>query len=178
MQITKPCVVALTWRLEDTLGRVIETLEAPAEFFYGGQDLFEKIEEALEEQEAGFAAQLQLEPEEAFGEYIPELVCFEPRALFPADIQTGMQLEGLPEGAQTPDMPRDRLYTITEIYDEHVVLDGNHPLAGIALRFHLEVKGVRVATEDEIASGSVSEPVFSLVHTAQPSPHHHSHHLH
>jgi FKBP-type peptidyl-prolyl cis-trans isomerase SlyD len=38
------------------------------------------------------------------------------------------------------------LYTVTEIYPEHVVLDGNHPLAGIALRLSLKVESVREAT--------------------------------
>ena len=53
------------------------------------------------------------------------------------------------------------LYTVTEIYPEHVVLDGNHPLAGIALRLHLKVEGVREATEEEIGRGTAGTGFFA-----------------
>jgi len=99
---------------------------------------------------------VQLEPEHAFGEYDAELVCFEPRALFPQTLEAGMRFEGLPEGSTTQGMPPDHIYTVTEIYPEHVVLDGNHPLAGIALRISLKVLEVRVASEEEIEAGSVN----------------------
>ena len=66
-----------------------------------------------------------------------------------------MQLEGLPEGAVTQGMPDDLVYTVTEIYPSHVVLDGNHPLAGLALRLRLKVMDVREATEEEVARGDL-----------------------
>ena len=78
----------------------------------------------------------------------------EPRALFPTELEEGMTFEGLPAGSNQQDAPRDLLYTVTEIYPEHVVLDGNHPLAGIALRLHLKVEAVREATEEEIGRGT------------------------
>ena len=68
-----------------------------------------------------------------------------------------MQFDGVPEGAATPDMPVDAIYTVTEVYPNHVVLDGNHPLAGIALRLDLKVRDVREATAAEIEAGSVGE---------------------
>ena len=134
MLIQSPCVVALTWQLADGQNQPIDELPEPVEFFYGGDDLLPKVEEALVGQAAGFEAHLHLEPEHAFGEYDSALVCFEDRSLFPAEIEPGMQFEGLPEGSVTPDMPPDTLYTVTEIYPTHVVLDGNHPLAGMADR--------------------------------------------
>ena len=156
MPIHKPCVVALTWKLSDAQGHDIDELTDPVEFFYGGDDLLPKVEEALEGQDAGFQAQLHLEPEQAFGDYRSELVCFEDRALFPDELTVGMRFEGLPDGAATPDMPADAIYTVTEIYPSHVVLDGNHPLAGLALRLHITVRDVREAGSDEIEAGSVS----------------------
>src|SRR5687768_13799596 len=77
MNITAPCVVSLTWRLEDTQGNLIDELKEPVEFFYGGDDLLAKVEETLADQEAGFATLLHLEPEHAFGDYDPDLVFFE-----------------------------------------------------------------------------------------------------
>ena len=70
-----------------------------------------------------------------------------------------MQFEGPPPGAvDAPTCPSDAIYTVTEVYPDHVVLDGNHPLAGIALRLALVVRDVREATEDEIEAGSVGSP--------------------
>jgi FKBP-type peptidyl-prolyl cis-trans isomerase SlyD len=155
MIISKPCVVTLTWALSDAQNQPIDALQEPTEFFFGGEDLLPGIEEALEGHEAGEEAHVHLEPEHAFGDYRPELVCFEERRLFPADIEPGMRLEGLPAGAVTPDMPADAIYTITEVYPSHVVLDGNHPLAGIALRAALRIVEVREATDDEIEARSV-----------------------
>ncbi|HWP19753.1 MAG TPA: peptidylprolyl isomerase [Burkholderiaceae bacterium] len=168
MLISAPCVVSLTWRLEDTLGNLIDELTDPVDFFYGGDDLLAKVEEVLEGQAPGFETQVQLEPEHAFGDYDPSLVFFEERHLFPEQIEPGMQFDGPPEGATTPDMPRDRIYTVTEVYDSHVVLDGNHPLAGIALRLALKVRDVRSATPEEIEQRSVGEPVFTVMNTVMP----------
>lgn len=166
MLIAAPCVVALTWQLADAQGRAIDELTEPVEFFYGGEDLLPKVEEALAGQAAGHEARLHLEPEHAFGDYRSELVCFEDRALFPDAVEPGMQFDGLPDGAVTPDMPRDTIYTVTEVYPSHVVLDGNHPLAGMALRLHLKVRDVRAATAEEIEAGSVGEPAFTVLQTA------------
>ena len=168
MLITHPCVVSLTWKLTDAQGQSIDELAEPVEFFYGGDDLLAKVEEALLEQQAGFSAELHLEPEHAFGEYDPALVFFEARSIFPEGVEPGMQFDGPPEGAVTPDMSKNAIYTVTEVYPEHVVLDGNHPLAGIALRLALVVRDVREATEAEIEAGSVGAPVFTVMNTAPP----------
>ena len=155
MQITAPCVVYLTWKLTDAQGEAIDELSEPVEFFFGGDDLLPKVEEALEGQEAGHHAMLHLEPEHAFGDYDAALVCFEDRTLFPHDLREGMQFEGLPVGARTPGMPSDAIYTVTEIYPTHVVLDGNHPLAGVGLRLQVRVHDVRDASDEEIQQRSV-----------------------
>jgi FKBP-type peptidyl-prolyl cis-trans isomerase SlyD len=161
MEITQQCVVALTWTLKDTLGEVLDELSEPVEFVVGGDDLLAKIEEALQGHEAGDKVDLHLEPEEAFGDYNDQLVFLEPRTLFPAQLEEGMTFEGLPPGANA-DAPRDVLYTVTEIYPEHVVLDGNHPLAGIAIRLNLRVEQVREATEEEIGRGSAGTGFFKV----------------
>ena len=69
MLISKPCVVSLTWRLEDAQGVLIDELAEPMEFLVGGDDLLPKVEEVLKGQTTGFEVQLNLEPEEAFGDY-------------------------------------------------------------------------------------------------------------
>lgn len=173
MLITDPCVVSLTWTLADAQGQAIDELSEPLEFFFGGEDLLPKLEEAIAGQEAGFETHLHLEPEHAFGDYNADLVCFEDRALFPEGIEEGMQFDGLPEGAQTVGMPPDAIYTLTEIYPSHVVLDGNHPLAGVALQLQVKVMAVREATEEELEARSVAEGALSVLASAPPSPHLH-----
>lgn len=167
MEITKQCVVALTWTLKDTLGEVLDELEEPVEFLVGGTDLLARIEEALQGHEPGDRVDLHLEPEEAFGDYQDQLVFLEPRELFPAELEEGMTFEGLPAGANAQ-APRDVLYTVTEIYPEHVVLDGNHPLAGIAIRLNMKVEAVREATEEEIGRGSAGTGFFKVQREAPP----------
>jgi FKBP-type peptidyl-prolyl cis-trans isomerase SlyD len=168
MLIHAPCVVTLTWTLTDAQNREIDTLPEPVEFFVGGQDLLPKVEEALSGQGQGFETRLHLEPEHAFGDYKPELVCFEDRSLFPAELSEGMHFEGLPPGAKTVGMPADVIYTVTEVYDSHVVLDGNHPLAGVALRIALKVLDVREATPAETEAGTVGEAAATLVSGQRP----------
>ncbi len=163
MLIAAPCVVTLTWRLEDTLGELIDELDEPLDFFFGGDDLLPGIEDALTGQEAGFRTRLQLEPEQAFGDYDAGLVFFEERSLLPEGIAVGMQFDGPPEGATTEGLPAEAIYTVTEVYPTHVVLDGNHPLAGIALRLDLQVSAVREATAAEAERGSVGEQPLSVL---------------
>ena len=168
MKITAPCVLSLSWTLSDAQNQPIDELTEPVEFFYGGSDLLPKVEEALAGHEAGYEAHLHLEPEHAFGDYRSELVCFEARDLFPEQLEVGMHFEGLPPGSKTPDMPADVLYAVTEIYPSHVVLDGNHPLAGMALRLQLKVHDVREATEEEIAAGTLGTDGITVLNTAPP----------
>lgn len=163
MKITPQCVVALTWTLKDTLGEVLDELSDPVEFLLGGDDLLEKIEEALQGRSTGEKLELHLEPENAFGDYDEKLVFLEARKLFPADLEEGMSFDGaaLPPEVN-PETPRDKIFTVTELYPEHVVLDGNHPLAGIAIRLNLSVESVREATVSEIDQGSMGTGFFKL----------------
>ena len=170
MQISAPCVVSLTWKLNDAQNRAIDELTEPVDFFYGGDDLLAKVEEILAGYEAGADVQLQLEPEHAFGEYKAKLVCFEDRELFPEQLEVGMGFEGLPEGHATPDMPADAIYLVTEIYPGHVVLDGNHPLAGMALRLDIQVRGVREASDEEIEARTVGGTPLTVLGGGTATP--------
>lgn len=166
--IQSPCVVSLTWTLHDAQGELIDVLDEATEFMVGGDDLLEKVEQALIGFGVGAEVPVALQPEEAFGDYHPELVCFEARSLFPPELEVGMRFDGLPEGAVTADMPKETIYTVTEIYPEHVVLDGNHPLAGIGLRMHLQVKGLREASAEEIAAKSVGNGLVQVLESGAP----------
>ena len=163
MNITEHCVVALTWTLKDTLGNELDVLDDPVEFLVGGNDLLAKVEEALQGHTIGDTLELHLEPDDAFGDFDDGLIHLAPRQLLPGDIEEGMALEGasLPKDC-CPDADRNAFYTVSEIYPEHVILDGNHPLAGIAIRLSLQVRDVREATADEQARGTLGVGCFSL----------------
>jgi len=173
MLITAPCVVTLTWRLEDALGHLIDELADPIEFFFGGDDLLESVEAALVNQEAGFQTRLHLEPEHAFGDYDAELVFFEERSVFPEGIEVGMQFDTLPQGCKSEGLRADAIYTVTEVYPTHLVLDGNHPLAGIALRLDITVRDVRAAAAEEIERRSVGDASLTVLGALPASPHTH-----
>ena len=142
MLVARNTVVSLRTELHDAQG---ERLSGPAELTYlhgGYGGLLDALERALEGRGAGESVRLQLEPEQAFGEYDAGLVRVEPVGRYGEGIAVGMEVE-----------EDDRLYTVTDVAAGKVVLDGNHPLAGMALRFSLEILSVREARPEEIAQG-------------------------
>jgi FKBP-type peptidyl-prolyl cis-trans isomerase SlyD len=155
MKIEKNTIVSLRYKLTDAQNNVIDEPDSPMVYLHGGYEgTFPKIETLLDGQDIGYEATIQLEPNEAFGEYDPELLKIEPRTRFPEPLEVGMQFEGVPdaeedESADDPD-EEPLIYTVTDVADNQVVLDGNHPLAGMALRFWVQVEDVRAATDDEI----------------------------
>ena len=155
MQIIKNTVVTLDYQVHDTEGNLIDAGAEPLVYVHGGYDgIFPTLEEALQGKEVGASLKLKLEPGEAFGEYDAALVNVELRDLFPEQIEVGMQFERASEDDEEEDM----LYTITEIEADKVVVDGNHPLAGMALVFDCTVAEVRQATQEELAHGHVHGP--------------------
>ena len=156
MLIAKNTVVTLTYQLSTLAGEMLEeaTVDAPAVYLHGGYDgIFPKVEAALEGKAEGAALDIVLEPDDAFGEYDADLVRVEPADLFPEEVHVGMQLEGASE-----DGHHVMLYTVTDIADGKVVVDGNHPLAGQSLRLQCTVHDVRVALPVEVEHGHVHGP--------------------
>lgn len=151
MQIGKDTVVSLTYELLASGGQLIEKTDDPVSYLHGGHHgIFQRVEQALEGKQAGYACRVQLGPDDAFGRYEAGLVRVEPRELFPPDVKVGMQFDG-----STEDSGDDRVYTVTDVSDEGVTVDGNHPLAGKALVFSCVVTDVRVASREELAHGHV-----------------------
>lgn len=156
MQIGKDSVVVLSYRLTNLAGDLLEeaTAETPAAYLHGGYDgIFPKVEEGLEGKSVGDEIDVLMEPDDAFGEYDAELVRMEPAHLFPENVQVGMQLEGASEDGE-----HVMLYTVTDVADGQVVVDGNHPLAGQSLRVTCKVVEVRAALPEELAHGHVHGP--------------------
>ncbi len=153
MQIVKNTVVTLNYQVTDNDGNLVDGGAQPLVYLHGGYDgLFPKIEEALHGKNVGDKLSLRLEPDDAFGEYDDELVIVESADVFPENIQIGTHLEQLIEGEEEP-----ALFTVTDIADGKVTVDGNHPLAGLGILFDCTVAQVRQATPEEIAHGHPHE---------------------
>lgn len=152
MLIAKNTVVTVQYTLSDAQNNVIEENGDPIVYLHGGYDnTLPAIEQALEGKKVGFSVAIQIDPEDAFGEYDPELIRLEDREKLPTPLEIGMQFEGTSE--QAADGEDSIIFVVTDIAEDKVVLDGNHPLAGMALRFSLNVTDVRAATEEEIEHG-------------------------
>ena len=152
MQIIKDSVVTITYQLANTDGEVLEQTEEPMSYLHGGYDqIFPTVEEQLHGKNVGDTLTVILDPDFAFGEYDAELVRVEDKERFPVpDVAVGMQFEG-----ESDDGEEMLLYTVTEITDDSIVVDGNHPLAGQTLKFSCTVTEVRPASAEEIAHGHV-----------------------
>ena len=152
MLIAKNSVVTLAYRVTDSDGNVVDEGSALMVYLHGGYDgIFPRIEESLQGKMVGDKLEIKLLPDDAFDEYDADLVNIESRNLFPENIEVGMQFERAAEDEDDEDV----LYTITDIADDKVVVDGNHPLAGVALIFSCTVNDVRAASADEISHGHI-----------------------
>jgi FKBP-type peptidyl-prolyl cis-trans isomerase SlyD len=145
MRIAPGMLVSLQVRMFDAQGNLLEASEAPLVYLHGANDIFPAVEQALEGKTAGDELTLQLEPHHAFGEFDAQLVHVVARDRIGRAVTVGMQVEGLPGVAGD-----SRIYRVTDIAEDVAVLDGNHPLAGIALRLHIKVLGVEAATAAEL----------------------------
>ena len=154
MQVGKDTVVEIEYQLFDTDGELIEKTESAVAYLHGGHGgMFPAVEKALDGKNVGDTCRVRLVPEDGFGEYDAELVHVEPKDKFPENVQVGMQFTG--EGEESGEAI---VYTVTEIADDKVVVDGNHPLAGQTLHFECTIKGVRAASSEELSHGHVHGP--------------------
>ncbi|WP_213957250.1 peptidylprolyl isomerase [Variovorax sp. dw_954] len=146
MQITKDTVVTLRYKVADAKGKLIEESKDPMVYLHGGYgNTLPKIEAALDGRMPGYQVTLELKPEDGFGERDESLVRTIPKSEFPPGVKVGGQLEG------RNDKGEQQIFNVMKIKGPVVMLDGNHPLAGMELRFSLKVTEVRAASEEEIA---------------------------
>jgi len=147
LPITKNSVVAFAYTLTDDDGAVIDSADTqnPLAYLHGHSQLIPGMENALSGRAAGDRFSIVLSPEEAYGVYDENLAGAVPRSAFEGagEVEVGMQFQmEFPGGL--------RVVTVSAIDDQHVMVDGNHPLAGETLHFDIEVISIRPATKDEI----------------------------
>lgn len=146
MKIEKNTAVSLRFKVSELTGKVVEESKEPMVYLHGGYgNTLPKLEEALDGQLPGYEIKLDLQPEDAFGVRDDSLLRALPKTQFPPGVKLGGQLEGRGDDGQV------QIFTVMKIKGDTVLLDGNHPLAGKALRFDVKVLEVRIASEEEIA---------------------------
>ncbi len=153
MQIVDNHVVTLDYTLTDDQGAVLDSSEGRGDFTYlhGASNIVPGLERALAGKSVDDELSVHIEPDDAYGERVNELVQQVPGDMFESDqkITVGMQFHAQAAEGQMV------VVTVTEIDDETVTVDGNHPLAGKALNFEVKVIDIRDATEEELSHGHV-----------------------
>ena len=145
MPITQDSAVTLAYKITDAAtGKPLDA--GTTSYLHGGYDnLFPKVEAALAGQDVGHRVELELAAADAFGARDEALVRTIPKAEFPPGVKVGGQLQGVGTDGQP------QVFNVVKIKGPEVHLDGNHPLAGQALRFSCKVTAVRAASAEEIA---------------------------
>ncbi len=151
MLITKNTAVSLNYTMFDAEGKIIDKNHEPIVYLHGDYDnILPAVEAALEGKKAGDVVSVTMAPDDAFGEFDASLVHEEEVGLFPPDIEVGMMFE-----TRDPETDETMQFQVKEIDAGIVTVDGNHPLAGMTIRFDATVLEVRSASEEEVAHGHV-----------------------
>jgi FKBP-type peptidyl-prolyl cis-trans isomerase SlyD len=156
MQIEKNKVATIDYTLTNPQGQVLDTSKgaAPLSYLHGVGGIIPGLETALEGKSMGEQVSVTIAPEHAYGARNEQLVQEIPRQAFQGvqEIRPGMQFRAQgPNGQQTT-------VAVISVTDDSVKVDANHPLAGITLKFDVNIVGVRDATPDELAHGHVHGP--------------------
>ena len=155
MQIAKNAVVAIDYTLTDDDGQILDSSEGRGPMFYlhGAGGLIPGLERELDGKQAGDEFQVAVFPEDGYGDRNETLRQEVMRDQFDGmeDLEVGMQFR-----VDSDDGPI--VFTIVEIAEDIVTIDGNHPLAGLNLNFAVNVREVREATEEELAHGHAHVP--------------------
>ena len=154
MTVTDDVIVTLDYLLKLDDDQEIDRSDDqdPFQFLQGRGQIIPGLESALYGMRVGDEKELVIAPSDAYGDMDPENFETVSRDAFPPDLE-------LSEGKQLPirDSESGSVFqaTISEIQDENVILDYNHPLAGETLFFQVKIAGLRLATNEELDHGHV-----------------------
>ncbi len=154
MKIGDNSVVYFNYTLTNDAGEVLDSSDGgePLAYLHGNGGIIPGLENAMSDHQAGDSFDVSIKPEDGYGERHEELVQKVPRSAFGGvdELEPGMSFQ-----AQTPQGPH--LIHVLEVGDDEVTVDGNHPLAGETLHFHIDVEKVRDASKEELDHGHVHD---------------------
>ncbi|NNE08095.1 MAG: peptidylprolyl isomerase [Gemmatimonadetes bacterium] len=150
MEIKNNSVVSIHYTLKNEKGEVLDSSEGnqPLKYLQGSGQIITGLENTLAGKTAGAKLKVVVEPEDGYGPRNDEAVQEVPKAAFEGieNLKAGMQLEAQTDHGPVP-------IVVTDVGEETVTVDGNHPLAGERLHFDVQIEEVRAATEEEIEHG-------------------------
>ncbi|NIZ40804.1 peptidylprolyl isomerase [Entomospira entomophila] len=154
MKIINNAAVIFNYTIKDETGTMLESnANEKVGYIHGSGTTLPGFESALEGKEAGYSTTIVLSPENAFGDHDTSLIIHVPISDFHGQ-ELSLDMEFVMEDGQA-DEANSIIWRITELTDETVTLDGNHPYAGKTLTFDIEVKEVRTASEEELEHGHI-----------------------
>ncbi len=147
MKISQDALVEFTYTITDQDNNIVEQVDMPVNYIHGRHSgMHEKIEKALENRREGDVIQVTLDPDEGFGPIDPSMIFEDDIANVPEQVRhLGAEAEFHNDRGET------RTFRVTRIENGKITMDGNHPLAGKAIRFTLKIIQVRPATEAELS---------------------------
>ncbi|OAI11329.1 MULTISPECIES: peptidylprolyl isomerase [Methylomonas] len=151
MQITNNTAVSFHYTLTNRDGEQLDSSrgEAPLVYLHGAGNIIAGLEAALAGKQTGDKFNVTIAPDQAYGEIQEEMKQVVSKTMFgDMEVEVGMQFHADVNYGSG-------VITVTEINGDDVTIDGNHPLAGEALTFDVEVVDVRPATADEMSHGHV-----------------------
>ena len=152
MQITEKMAVSIHYVLTDGAGTELDNSrkDKPMVYLHGSGQIISGLEKALYEKSVGDKFDVTIVPEDAYGERRDDMEQVVPMSMFEGmdKVEEGMQFHA--DASQGVNV-----VTVTKVDGENVTIDGNHPLAGVALTFDVEVMDIRPATEDELSHNHI-----------------------
>jgi FKBP-type peptidyl-prolyl cis-trans isomerase SlyD len=152
MQVADNMAVSIHYTLTNDDGEVLDSSigDEALVFLQGSGNIISGLENAMVGKVAGDKFNVRIAPEDAYGELMEDMIQVISRDMFEGidDIEVGMQFHADVSSGSG-------VVTVVSIDDDNITIDGNHPLAGLALTFDVEVIDVRPATEEEAAHGHI-----------------------
>jgi FKBP-type peptidyl-prolyl cis-trans isomerase SlyD len=146
--ISKNKYVEFTYSITNDEGQIIEQVEMPVNYVHGVKMcLWPKLEDALENKKIDDQVNVTFEPGEVFGEVDKDLIFEDDIKNVPEEYrQLGKVVEFQNESGDV------KPFTVTEITDSKIILDGNHPLCNLKINFNVTILNIRDATQTEISA--------------------------
>ncbi|MBM4395550.1 MAG: peptidylprolyl isomerase [Deltaproteobacteria bacterium] len=160
MTIGHDRVVTIRYEVTNTSGEVVDSSDGqePLVYLHGHGEIVPGLERALDGRDAGEKVAVTLAPADAYGEYDPELDVGIPKDAFPEEARERL-VPGSAFVAEHPEHPgEEMLLRVLRTDDDTIWVSGNHPLAGEALSFAVDVVEVREATIAEVEHGHAHGP--------------------
>jgi FKBP-type peptidyl-prolyl cis-trans isomerase SlyD len=143
-------VVSFHYTLRNPEGRILDTSQGgdPVVYLEGAGMIIDGLDQALRDAQPGEERQVEVPADKGYGAHDPSQVQSVPRDRIPVpgEIKIGDQYQTAPD-------PGAPVVTVVGIEGDQIMLDANHPMAGLDLTFEVKIEQARLASEEERSQG-------------------------